>query len=254
MRRSTLVAFTAALAAACGSTPTEPSTWTAVPTTELFVGRLPAAGSRFYSFSPATAGSVSLMLASLTPEGRQAASTDIVGLAFGIPRGTGCSHDRFVETRAALTAQLLVAQTTAGVHCVDVYDVGRLTGPRNFAVRIVMTPVAGTPPSPTTSAGSDSFSTSVPVLGSATRAIPASQSGAITVHLTSLSPADAVIGLGLGIPRADGGGCYLSTSTDATSGAGPIASPVDPGTYCVRVFDSGLLKGPATFTLTTLYP
>ncbi|OFW21565.1 MAG: hypothetical protein A3H97_12710 [Acidobacteria bacterium RIFCSPLOWO2_02_FULL_65_29] len=254
MRRSTLVAFAAALAAACGSTPTEPSSSTSIATAELFVGRLPAAGSRFYAFSPNTAGSVSLMLASLTPEGRRAASTDIVGLAFGIPRGTGCSHDRFVETRAGLTAQLLVAQTTAGVHCVDVYDVGRLAGSMNFAVRIVMTPVAGTPPEATTSAGSDSFSTSVPALGSATRTIPASQAGTITVHLTSLSPTDAVIGFGLGIPRADGGGCYLSTSTDATTGAAPLASRVDPGTYCVQVYDSGLLKSPATFTLTTLYP
>lgn len=257
MRFSTLAAIAAAsLAAACGndSTLTGPSSTTAVSSTEFFVGRLSPGESRFYSFSTAEAGSVTFMLASVTREGSQSASNDVVGLAFGIPSGFGCRHDRTVATPAGLSAQLNVAETTAGVHCVDVYDTGSLAGPVNFAVRILTTPVAGTQPEPTTTAGSDSFSSIVPVLGSVSHSIPASQPGTLILNLTSLLPAHAIVGMGVGIPRSDGAGCYLSASIDATTGTPPITVHVDPGAFCVRVFDSGHLTAPATFTITTIYP
>jgi hypothetical protein len=137
MNRSMLLALVlASLAAACGgSTTTSPSSTTA-PTSELFSGSLSAQGSSFYSFNATTAGTVSLMLASVTPDGGRSTSTVILGLAFGIPMGTGCTHDQSLETAAALTSQI-ATPTTSGVHCVDVYDVGNLTGPVSFTVRIL---------------------------------------------------------------------------------------------------------------------
>jgi hypothetical protein len=135
--RSMLLALAlASLAAACGnnSAPTSPST--TGPTTELFSGSLSVQSSSFYSFNATQAGTVNLMLASVTSPGGRATSPVILGLAFGIPMGTGCTHDQSLETAAGLNPQIS-AGTTSGVHCVDVYDVGNLTGPVSFTVRIV---------------------------------------------------------------------------------------------------------------------
>jgi hypothetical protein len=126
----------ASLAAACGNNLATTSPSTTGPTTELFSGSLSVRGSSFYSFDATQAGTVSLMLASVTPGGGRSTSPVILGLAFGIPLGTGCTHDQALETAAALTSQISTG-TTSGVHCVDVYDVGNLAAPVNFTVRIV---------------------------------------------------------------------------------------------------------------------
>jgi hypothetical protein len=136
MSRSMLQALAlVSLAAACsnsGSTAPSPTG----PTTELFSGSLSVQGSAFYSFNPTQAGEVTLMLASVTsPDGRSTYPV-ILGLAFGIPMGTGCTHDQSLETPAALIPQISIG-TTSGVHCVDVYDVGNLANPVSFTVRIV---------------------------------------------------------------------------------------------------------------------
>jgi hypothetical protein len=49
--------------------------------------------------------------------------------------GTGCSLDQSLETPAGLTVQF-VTESPSGVHCVEVFDVGNLTAPVNFTVRI----------------------------------------------------------------------------------------------------------------------
>jgi hypothetical protein len=82
----------------------------------------------------------------------------------------------------------------------------------------------------------------------------ASQNGTMTINLSFLNPAGSRIGLGLGVPRADGGSCNLTMFINATTGSGPITALVDRGSYCVRAFDAGALTSPATFTLTSNYP
>jgi hypothetical protein len=137
MSRSMLLALAlVSLAAACSNSAATPAPSTTGPTTELFSGSLSTQGSSFYSFNATQAGTVSLMLASVTPDGGRSTSPVILGLAFGIPMGTGCTHDQSLATAAALTSQLSTS-TTTGVHCVDVYDVGNLTAPVSFTVRIV---------------------------------------------------------------------------------------------------------------------
>lgn len=126
----------ALLAAGCGgaSTPTAP-TATAFSSTELFSGSLSARGSSFYSFSVAQAGTVSLTLTTLSTS-RFAPSAVAVGLGVGFPAGDGCSLSNSVNATPALTAQL-VDTLQPGVHCVEIRDIGTLTGPMGFTVRIV---------------------------------------------------------------------------------------------------------------------
>lgn len=251
---SSLTAFTL-MAAACGGSPAAPSDTTATGSslTQLFAGSLPALGSSVFALTLVQASTVTLTLASITAGPFNVAAPAAAGLAFGaIDEAGACVHSDETSAVPALTSHLTVS-AQAGAHCVEISDTGGLSGPVNFAVRVLI--VAGTAPATTTAAGSDSFASSIPRLGSSSRAIPASQTGTITVNLTSLTPAGAVIGLGLGIPRADGGGCYLNASIDATTGTPPISIRVDPGLYCVRAFDLGLLTSAgATFTLTTAYP
>jgi hypothetical protein len=240
---------------ACTSAPTAPSSTTTVatPVTDVFAGDLQVLGSNLYSLSLVQASTVNLVLASLTDSAGIPVSTR-VGLALGTLDDAGvCTHLNEVFVTPALQAHLNVG-TQAGSKCVEIRDTGSLSQPLNFAIRVTYTPVAGKPPTTTPAPGTDTFVSNIPLGGSASHAIPASQAGTIVVNISGLAPASAVIGVGLGIPRTTGAGCFLNRMINATTGSGPISAPVDLGTYCVRVFDSGLLRSPATFTLTTTYP
>jgi len=126
------------LGAGCGndsSTPTTPSTSTA-PTTEVFTGSLDVKGSSFYSFSVLSTGTVSVMLASITLGSPSAAAAIPVSLGVGVPAGLGCGVTTAVTVAPALTSQI-ANSLTAGIYCVNIADIGNLTAPVNFAIRIV---------------------------------------------------------------------------------------------------------------------
>jgi hypothetical protein len=113
-----------------------------------------------------------------------------------------------------------------------------------------------TPTSPTTSTGptTETFTSQLTPRGGATRAFAASVTGSVTVTLTSLS-GDIPIGMGVGIPFANGSNCYLSASVETGPSSSPqIEVPVDAGQYCVKVYDAGTLAGPVTFSLTVVHP
>jgi hypothetical protein len=125
------------LTVACGSdnnpsTPTTPL----LPSSEVFTGTLGAQGSSFYSFTVATSGNVSITLASLVPKAPGPAVNTVMGLGVGTPDGTSCAVTNSVTTAPGLTAQLVNSLTPA-TYCTKIYDLGALTGPVDFAVRIV---------------------------------------------------------------------------------------------------------------------
>jgi hypothetical protein len=127
---------------ACGgsndSTSAQP-TVTAGPQTELFEGKLAVGGSAFYSFTVQATGNTNVMLASVMTSTAPGTSTGTpLGLAIGSPLGTDCNITTAVVAGPALQSPL-VSNLTAGTYCVRVYDVGNLTVPVNFAVRIVHT-------------------------------------------------------------------------------------------------------------------
>jgi hypothetical protein len=129
--------FIALTAVACSkdtTATTSPST-AATTTTELFTGTLAVGDLQFYSFTVTQSGSAVVTLASLQSAPRTTLSS-AVGIGVGVPAGTGCATTTTMNVVPGLTAQLS-APLSPGIYCVDVYDIGTLTGPATFAVRLV---------------------------------------------------------------------------------------------------------------------
>jgi hypothetical protein len=136
------IAIVFALAmAACGGDTTPPSSTTTGPTTELFENQLTSRGdSQFFSFTVSTAGDVNLTLASVTTAATPGTSLNLpLGLGLGTPVGTQCNLTQQVTTGPGLVPQLTSSNAAAATYCVKVFDVGNLTVPVNFAVRITHT-------------------------------------------------------------------------------------------------------------------
>lgn len=131
--------LTMLLCAGCGddtSTPTSASSATAVAlTSTVFAGVVQVSGSRFFSYTVGTPGTVTVMLASLTT-GAGAVAAHRLELGIGIPAGTGCSVQQVTTTAPTLVPQL-TQDATAGTYCVNVADAEGLPAPMNFAIRIV---------------------------------------------------------------------------------------------------------------------
>jgi hypothetical protein len=112
-----------------------------------------------------------------------------------------------------------------------------------------------TTPPPASTAGTDTFATLVTPRGTAAHTFPVDTAGTITMTLTSVTPA-IPIGLGIGIPGQGTSICSLSQSVETTAGAAPqLTIAVDPGTYCVQVYDSGHVTDPGvSFSVTVVHP
>lgn len=245
----------AAIAAACSkdsASITSPSSTTGDRLTEVFTGTVPVQGSRFYSFTVSNAGIVELTLVSLSLDGRGSTLTTAMGLGSGTPNGTDCDLTNSVNTAPGLTIQLRTAMA-AGTHCVKVFDIGNLTTPVNFAVR--MDTQSTTSPSTITSPTTETFSSALAIRGASSRSFIVSNAGTVKVTLTSVGPPSLPIGLGLGI-RGGTVPCTLSISLTTEAGDSPqISQPVDPGSYCVAVYDVGNLTiAELPFSLTIEYP
>jgi hypothetical protein len=251
MNTSVLVLLVAALAAAgCGnnSSVTAPST-PSIP--EAFSGSLPVQGSSFYSFTVSTAGTVSLSLSSLTSNPLSPASSSVVRLGLGVPLGTGCSVSTSIDTTAGLTTQL-TAPVNPDVYCVNIADIGNLTGPTDFTILIRQN---FTPPSSTAAPVTETFASFLASGGSSTHRFPISQGGTISITLTSVTPS-SIVGLGIGIPGSTSSNCEFSSSLNTTSGSTPqLTVTADAGTYCVQLYDPGGLNSPGvSFSATITHP
>jgi hypothetical protein len=104
--------------------------------TDVFAGTLDRGGSSFFSFSASTVGVGRITLASVSQAAVGEALPTVLGLGFGVPRGTGCTVTQSLSASAALSAQI-VSAVTPDIYCVQVSDLGTLTGPVNFTIRIV---------------------------------------------------------------------------------------------------------------------
>ena len=127
------------LTVACGNdaqSTTSPSTSTPTTATETFSGLLGLQGSSSYSFTVVGSGTASITLASLMPNSSGAAVSVVMGLGLGTSAGTDCPLTTSLNTAPALTAQLTSA-VTPGSYCAEIHDVGNMTVPLNFTIRIV---------------------------------------------------------------------------------------------------------------------
>ena len=126
---ATLAAF------GCGGDAETPTSATSTaPITILFSGTLQPRGTRFYSYTLATAGQVSAMLASL--ERGVTPVTNTLELGIGIPAGTGCATTITSMTSTSLIPQLK-QDFGAGTYCVRISDTDGLPVPMNFTIKVV---------------------------------------------------------------------------------------------------------------------
>jgi hypothetical protein len=122
---------------------------------------------------------------------------------------------------------------------------------------------SATPTAPTDSADDADTAIITPVVvtftgivgpnGTASRSFTAQIAGTAIASLTGISPATA-LGVGFGIPRADGTGCLLGRSAIASDGAARVAANVDPGTYCLQVYAPERTADAVVFTVTLEHP
>jgi hypothetical protein len=111
-----------------------------------------------------------------------------------------------------------------------------------------------TPPAATTA--SVTWTTALATDGASSRSFRTTRTGTVSVTLQTLGGSTTLrAGLGVGIPLADGSGCVLSRSVETVAGTtAQLELDVDPGDYCVQVYDLGDLTAPTPFTVILAYP
>jgi ABC-type transport system substrate-binding protein len=119
----------AALVAGCGNntTSTTPSN-TSTTMSETWSSVVAPGGQSSRSFTVNSSGTINVTLT---------AAGATLGLGIGLPRitGGGCRLSVTVNTSAGATPQITTS-ADAGQYCVQVYDLGTLTDPVGFALKI----------------------------------------------------------------------------------------------------------------------
>jgi hypothetical protein len=122
-----------AMSAACFLPPGSSSS-TMAPTTaatsETFAGTLAVQGSSTYVFTVSQAGAVSITLSSVGPP------SVAVRLGIGTTNGTICTVFSAIPSALPSSTPQITITENPGTFCVDVADVGNLTGPTPFSVII----------------------------------------------------------------------------------------------------------------------
>jgi hypothetical protein len=135
MKATVLAIILAAAATAACSKDSTSTTAPSISSIETFSGLMALQGSNFYSFTVSVTSTVDVTLASLMAKSPGPASNTVVSLGLGNPVGTGCSLITSVNTAPGLKAALTSA-VTPDVYCVQIQDIGNLTVPLNFTIRI----------------------------------------------------------------------------------------------------------------------
>jgi hypothetical protein len=111
----------------------------------------------------------------------------------------------------------------------------------------LLPPTTGTPVPLT-----EVFSGTLGPNGAATHPFAAQAGGSVTVTLQELEP-DTTIGLSLG--TWNGASCQIVIANDtAVRQSSVIGTVSGVGDLCVRVYDVGILTGPASYTVSVLHP
>ncbi len=101
-----------------------------------------------------------------------------------------------------------------------------------------------------------SFASRIQEHGSAWRSFAVPTAGSVKVQLTSVSQANAVVGLGIG--TVNGANCALSqslqTAANSAADSPQITTTLGVGTYCVQVSDIGNLTTIVDFTVLITTP
>jgi hypothetical protein len=236
------------MAAGCSSLYTAPTA--VVPTTSQFnTSVVPLGGSTISTFTLSATTTVGVTLVSVISNVTGNVLEPTMNLVLGTPIGTTtCRAVAGTAVIPALAAQIQQS-LAAGTYCVQVFDAG-LVEPGIVTVRVNTSSTAPTNiPSP---ANTDIFSSTLGPQGSATHQLALFYNGTATLTLVSAGAATAI---GVGLGAWDGQVCRLNAAATTIASLNPLFQvPVDPGNYCVRVWDVGQLTAPILFTVDTLHP
>ena len=112
---------------------------------------------------------------------------------------------------------------------------------------------ATTTPTTITTPTTQNFSDTIGVNQGKTYQFSSTARGTVTATLTSLAPDTAVIGVSLG--TWNGASCQVILVNDqATQGAAVTGTVSAVGNLCLRVYDSGKLTEPASYSVTVSHP
>lgn len=90
--------------------------------------------------------------------------------------------------------------------------------------------------------------------GTVSRSFVAQLAGTASVTVSSISPATP-LGIGIGIPRADGTGCLLAVSSTASNGnSASVSTSVPAGSFCVQVFAPAQSASAVNFSVALTHP
>ena len=79
----------------------------------------------------------------------------------------------------------------------------------------------------------------------------------MSVTLTTTNPPATLVGLGIGIPGANIGGCDMTKTVQARPGStAQLTATVEAGTYCAGAFDVGTvpLAAASSSTISVAHP
>jgi len=130
-----------------------------------------------------------------------------------------------------------------------------------FLASVLLTAACSTPSTPTipTNPGNpttETFSATINVNGAMTHPFTVGFAGTVTATLTSVSP-DSTIPIGMSIGTWDGTTCSLGSGLfqdKAVQGSVITAAISAPGALCLRMYDSGSLTGPTTYSVDVVHP
>ncbi len=131
---------------------------------------------------------------------------------------------------------------------------GWVMAPRRAGAAIVLALLAPACGSSGTTAGltlpkTETFSGTLAAKGAAVHQFTVAQSGLATLTLAGLS-FETIVGIGIGLPSTTGSGCSLVT-VDGAAGVGTaMTGTIDPGNYCVGIYDVGGFRGSVSYVLT----
>jgi hypothetical protein len=112
---------------------------------------------------------------------------------------------------------------------------------------------SSTPTTPAAPTSTETFTGTVSAGGVSFNSFTVAQTGTLTATLVSLSP-QATITMGFGIGQPATTGCSL-ISADETSRVGSVLQgTIDPGTFCVELYDIGNVQGSVDYTVTVDHP
>ena len=113
-----------------------------------------------------------------------------------------------------------------------------------------------TTPTPDPTTTTVTFSSNLAMGGSSSRSFDVTRAGTVSATLVAVGSSTTLkVGLGVGIPLADGSGCVLSRSVETVPGTtAQLELNVDIGKYCLQIYDPGTLTAVVPFAINLIYP